>query len=140
MALQSVGDADMPLLLREIQEWCRGNWYEKRAAAAGLCEPRLLKAPATAGAVLKILDCITSSMIGANDRNTEPFRTLRQGMGYCWSVAIAADPEAGKPLMERWMKSTDPDVRWILKENLSKNRLMKMDSRWVKSCLARLGS
>ena len=138
IALQYVGDGDMQLLLREMRKWRQGNWYEKRAAAAGLAEPRLLRTPAAAGAVLRIMDLITSSMVGAGDRSTKAFRTLRQGMGYCWSVAIAAHPGAGKPYMAKWMKSSDPDVRWILKENLKKNRLARMDSHWVKSCLALL--
>ena len=139
-ALQIVGDADISLLIREMHRWCKGNWYEKRAAAAGLCEPRLLNKPATTSAVLDLLDVITHSMVGSADRGTEPFKILRQGMGYCWSVAVAANPSVGKPLMEKWLKSRDPDVHWILRENLNKNRLAKMDSRWVKSCLDRLPS
>jgi hypothetical protein len=102
-ALQYLGDADVKALLLEAKKWGRGNWLEKRAAAAGICEPRLLKEAASARAVLKILDAITSSMVGAQERNTEPFRILRQGMGYCWSVAVAALPAAGKPLMEKWI-------------------------------------
>jgi len=30
------------------------------------------------------------------------------------------------------MASTDPDVRWIMKENLKKNRLLRMDADWVR--------
>ena len=39
--LQLSGDQDMDLLLKEMQKWSQGNWYEKRAAAAALAEPRL---------------------------------------------------------------------------------------------------
>jgi hypothetical protein len=59
-------------------------------------------------------------------------------MGYCWSVAVAALPDEGKPMMERWLRSSNKDVRWILKENLKKNRLLKMDSAWVEECRQRL--
>ena len=38
--LQLAGDQDMDLLLHEMQNWSKGNWYEKRAAAAALAEPR----------------------------------------------------------------------------------------------------
>src|SRR5688500_3168902 len=41
--LQLAGDQNMELLLKEMQKWSEGNWYEKRAAAAALAEPRLLK-------------------------------------------------------------------------------------------------
>src|SRR5512132_1206868 len=32
--LQLAGDQDMDLLIREMKNWIKGNWYEKRAAAA----------------------------------------------------------------------------------------------------------
>jgi hypothetical protein len=37
----------------------------------------------------------------------------------------------GKLLFEKWAKSTHPDIQWIVKENLKKNRLIKMDIEWV---------
>ena len=33
--------------------------------------------------------------------------------------------------MEKWLASPDPDIRWIMRENLKKNRLVKMDAAWV---------
>jgi hypothetical protein len=140
MALQSVGDSDIKLLLRAADTWSSGNWYEKRAAAAGLAEPRLLRASSTAAALLEMLDSITRSMSQAKDRKSEAFKTLRQGMGYCWSVAVVSSPALGKRLMRKWLKTADPDIRWLMKENLRKNRLMKMDPVWVKARLAALKS
>ena len=136
--LQLVGDADMKLLIRELRPWAKGNWLEKRAAAAALCEPRLLKSAPAAGSTLRILDQITNSMLRADNRTEEGFRILRQGMGYCWSVAVAALPEQGKPMFEKWLTTRDADIRWMLNQNLRKNRLVRADARWVKSCLARL--
>jgi len=40
--------------------------------------------------------------------------------------------------MERWLASTDKDVRRIMKANLKKNRLLKMDKTWVETCLTQL--
>ena len=137
--LQLAGDQDMELLLREMQNWATGNWYEKRAAAAALAEPRLLKQPKHAKQVLQILDQITTSMEKTGDIKDDSSKVLRQGMAYCWSVAVVALPEAGKPLMERWLESQDSDIRWMIKENLKKNRLVKMDPDWVKRCQQRLG-
>jgi hypothetical protein len=131
MALQRWGDADMAGLLAEMADWAAGNPLEQRAAAAALCEPRLLKDPADAAAVLRILDGITASIPQLTDRKTDAFKTLRQGLGYCWSVAVAALPAEGKPLMEKWLVDPDPDVRWIMRENLKKNRLVRMDAAWV---------
>lgn len=43
MALQRLGASDMRALLSEMRAWAKGNDYERRAAAAALCEPILLK-------------------------------------------------------------------------------------------------
>ena len=34
--------------------------------------------------------------------------------------------------MERWFPVDDKDIRWIMKENLKKDRLARMDAAWVK--------
>jgi hypothetical protein len=136
--LQLVGDQDMELLLKEMQKWSKGNWYEKRAAAAALAEPRLLMEPRVVKLALQILDKITASMESTDHQKDDSFKILRQGMGYCWSVAVAAWPEAGKPMMEKWLNSENKDVRWVIKENLKKNRLIRMDANWVKTCNIRL--
>ena len=138
MALQYVGDRDMKLLLKEMWIWSQGNWYEKRAVAAALAEPRLLKDPKIVTDVIKIFDQITADVEAAGHPKDEAFKVLRQGLGYCWSVAIAALPKEGKPVMEKWIASKNLDVQWIMKENLKKNRLIKMDAAWVKTCQARL--
>jgi hypothetical protein len=48
-------------------------------------------------------------------------------MGCCWSAAVAALPREGRKRMGRWRSSRDPDVAWVMKENMKKNRLAKMD-------------
>jgi hypothetical protein len=136
--LQLVGDQDMDLLLKKMQKWSKGNWYEKRAAAAALAEPRLLKQPKYARNALQVLAEITTSMESAGGPKEESFKVLRQAMGYCWSVAVAALPEAGKPMIEKWLESKDKDIIWMMRENLKKNRLLKMDTDWVKTWIEKL--
>jgi hypothetical protein len=124
MGLQRWGRADMRGLLAEMRRWSTGNRLEQRAAAAGLCEPDLLRASRDVRSVLVILDTITRSVATGTDRRQEPFRVLRQALGYCWSVAVAALPAEGLDRLEPWMRSEDPDVRWIMRENLKKRRLV----------------
>jgi hypothetical protein len=128
----------MKLLIKEMQVWSKGNWYEKRAAAAALAEPRLLKDPKIISEVLKIFDQITAEMELAGHPKDDAFKVLRQGLGYCWSVAVASLPKEGKTAMEKWIASQNTDIRWVMKENLKKNRLIKMDAAWVKTCQAKL--
>ena len=137
--LQLVGDENMSVLLKEMQRWSEGNWYEKRAVAAALSEPRLLKDPHNASQVLQILDRITASMQTTDNPKDDAFKVLRQAMGYCWSVAAAALPEEGRPMMEKWLTSQNKDILWVLKENLKKNRLVKMDPQWVRDCQSKPG-
>ncbi len=42
--------------------------------------------------------------------------------------------------METWLNSKDKDVRWLMKQNLKKNRLVHMDADWVRQCAASLGN
>jgi hypothetical protein len=132
MALQRWGEVDMPALLEEMASWSRGSPWEQRAAAAALCEPKLLIEEAHARKVLQILDEITVSVSTSAERKNEAFQVLRKGLAYCWSVAAAALPEEGKALLEKWFASRDSDVNWIMRENLKKKRMERMDAEWVK--------
>jgi hypothetical protein len=137
MALQRVGDKDMDALLDEMDKWSCGNLLEQRAAAAALCEPRLLHERKHVARVLGILDDITASIARVENRKSAEFVALRKGLGYCWSVAVAALPDIGKPTMEKWFASKDRDVIWIMRENLKKDRLRQMDASWVTKWRAR---
>jgi hypothetical protein len=121
----------MPALIADMRAWADGSPYEQRAAAAALCEPRLLKTAEYARATLEILETITAAIEQNHHRKSEDFIALKKGLAYCWSVAVAALPQEGKPYMEHWLASADPDIRWIMKENLSKNRLERVDPQWV---------
>ena len=74
---------------------------------------------------------MTAGLPAIDDRRNDGFRTLRQALGYAWSVAIVALPVEGKPLFEHVLSSDDPDLRWVARENLRKKRLERMDSDWV---------
>ena len=137
-ALQIIGKKDFNLLLKNLEPWLTGNHLEKRAIAAGLCEPVLLKVKDDAARVIEILDKITRLSIQDKNRKSEEFLILRKGLGYCWSVAIAAFPGKGKPVFEKLLEYNDKDIYWIIKENLKKNRLIKLDPEWVKNLEARV--
>jgi hypothetical protein len=131
LGLQRLGDRDVGQLFGAVGPWADGNDLERRAAAAAVSEPRFLREEANALRALDLLDALTESVAGAADRRADGFRVLRKGLGYCWSVAVAALPDPGKARMERWLASDDSDVRWIMRENLKKARLARMDADWV---------
>lgn len=138
IGLQHIGDRGMPALLKELGSWTTGNLLEQRAVVAALCEPRLLKDSAVAERVIGILAGITDALAGRRERSGDEFTVLRKSLGYGWSVAIVAAPVKGKAAFARLLVSADKDVRWIAKENLSKNRLVRMDAGWVSAAKAKL--
>jgi hypothetical protein len=138
MALQLFGENHMAELIDEMRLWALGNSYEKRAAAAALCEPKLLKDKVQVSKVLEILDVITQSILEIENRKDEAFIALRKGMAYCWSVAIVYNFDVGSRLFEKWIGCPDKDIRWIIKENLKKDRLKRVNGAWVEECLQKL--
>jgi hypothetical protein len=139
LGLQEIGRASVDRLLDVMEEWAKGTLLEKRAVVAALCEPGLLVDRDPASRVLDILDEITASILKVEDRRSEAFRVLRKGLAYGWSVVVAAQPAIGKPRMEAWIRSPDADIRWVMKQNLQKKRLSRMDTSWVQAQLEALG-
>ena len=130
MALQRYGAQNMEGLIREMSKWSQGSPWERRAAIAGLCEPSLLHKPADLRRVLDILDQVTRDIHGETNRKTEGFIALKKALGYAWSVAVAASLKMGQPYLAAWLDDTDQVIQWILKENLKKPRLKKLDLEW----------
>lgn len=129
LALQRVGDADAGLLREVARAWmAEADPLALRAALAGVCEPRLLRDPQTAALALEVCDRATErlSRMSPLVRRNPQVRVLRQTLGYCWSVAVAADPEHGLPRFARLAGSSDPDVRWVDRENRRKARLQRV--------------
>lgn len=113
-------------VLKELDGWVAGDrWMAMRAVAAGVAEPPLLKDPHIAKGALELHKKIVARVLASDSRRTEEFRTLRQALGYSLSVVMVACPKEGLDYLRELAGSYDPDVRWIVKENLKKNRLVK---------------
>lgn len=147
MALQRWGDADLPALLDEMDAWSRGVGanpppdaerlcFEQRAAVAALCEPRLLVQPEAARRALALLDRVTEAVWESPARKNDGCVALKKALGYGWSVAAAALPVAGKPLIENWLACPDREIAAVVAENLKKKRLERMDAAWVRQLQA----
>jgi hypothetical protein len=142
MGLQRLGDADPASLRRVAAAWAKDHHpLVRRAAVAGVCEPRLLRDADTARWALDALDVVTAALAGlpAAARPDPDVRSLRRALGYCWSVAVAALPDPGFDRLERWAGSDDPDVRWLVRENLRKARLRRAGPDRLAGLLTGLG-
>ena len=128
-ALQMVGDRDPARMHVIVAEWMgHPNAYVRRAAVAAICEPRLLKDAAGFRAGLDACEAGTAALIALSlaEREEPGPRNLRQALGYGWSVVVAANPADGMPRFNRLRASEDPDVAWIVAENLKKSRLKRL--------------
>ncbi|MGV8978164.1 MAG: HEAT repeat domain-containing protein [Cellulomonas sp.] len=129
IALQRLGDQDLGRLRTIVAVWVTDDrplvW---RAAIAAICEPRLLKDATTAAAALDACASVTAGLaaVPASDRRRADVRTLRQALGYCWSVAVAAEPVRGLAAFATLRGHGDPDVGWVVRENLRKARLRRI--------------
>lgn len=104
-----------------------GNYFQQRASIAAIAEPPLLHTPAIIEAALTIQQLVLERLhaIPAAERKRADVRVLRQALGYTLSVVAAAAPEKGFALMRECATWGDPDINWVLRENLKKKRLAK---------------
>jgi hypothetical protein len=141
MALQRIGERDPAALRGLLDAWLpNGNFLVLRAIAAALAHPPLLSEAVFARQALALANRILQRVAAsaADVRKQEDFRVLRQGLGYALSVLAAAEPEKGFALLERWAARRDPDLNWILRENMKKKRLERWPER-VRRLSASLG-
>jgi hypothetical protein len=125
MAIQDLVEGQADVALRALEDWpAPGGWLEMRAVASGLAEPRLLRDRDVAKAALRTHERILVLLRKEKDRTSEEFKTLRRCLASSASVVVAAAPEEGFRWMTKLAATGDPDVEWILRENLKKGRLI----------------
>jgi hypothetical protein len=124
MALQRLIKERGEGLLDSLEGWIEsGSWLEMRAVAAGLAEPSLL---GDRGVALRSLDFhrrIVSRIKGA--KGSAELRVLRKGLGYSLSVVVREVPEEGFECLRELCTQDDQNIRWIIRQNLRKNRLVR---------------
>lgn len=126
MGLQRLMKTNAHIVLNDLKKWISGGrLLELRAVAAAVAEPPLLKDQDVAKASLQLNQKIIEKLIGTKDRKSENFRVLRKALGYTLSVVIVPLPKEGFEYLRQLAEMNDPDINWIVKENLKKNRLIK---------------
>lgn len=128
IAVQRIGDHDPVLLRRLVADWVADpDPLVIRAGIAAICEPRLLTDPLTATAALAACEQATAALAAVPPpaRRGESVRVLRQGLAYCWSVAVAALPQPGLDQFFA-IETTDSDLAWVVKQNLAKQRMKRL--------------
>lgn len=111
--------------LNRLEGWpIDGTLLELRAVAVAVAEPVLLKNMQIANRALDFHQQILKRIQSIANRKSENFRILRKALGFTLSVVTCGIPEPGFELMQNLVTTNDPDLLWIAKENLNKNRLI----------------
>lgn len=140
MGLQDLLSRQRDTVVTELEVWVEGgSWLAMRAAIAGIAEPDLLGEPDLAAAALRFHRKILIRIYTAEERRSEAFRALRKSLGYTLSVVIAALPTPGFEYLRQLATLDDQDIRWIVRENLKKNRLEKRYPETVQHIRAQMG-
>jgi len=113
------------LLLMDLLD--RGDCLQLRACLAAVSEPTLLTTVQFISSALIMQRVAIEYLhaLPATERRRTDVRVLRQALGYTLSVVTAANPDDGFALMCEIATWNDPDINWILRENLKKRRLAK---------------
>ena len=65
------------------------------------------------------------------DADRAPTNSPYEFLAFCGTVGLGRLLADGKRTLEKWFSSDDKDVIWILKQNLRKKRLARIDAEWV---------
>jgi ribosomal protein L28 len=120
-AFQIIGEHDFDALKEIVNGWIKhSNNHEKRAILVSLAHPKFLNEE-------RALFCfeITEAVLKDMDKEND-FDVLRKGLEFTISVFAAANPEAGFSFIRKWI-GKDKITNRIMKQNLTKNRLIKKD-------------
>jgi hypothetical protein len=139
IALQEIPVKDLSARLEITSRLESSEPFVHRAIVAGLCEPKNLKGQDGLIGVYEQLKRSTG-ILAHDQKFTEGQESLRKGLGYCWSVAVAASPEIGKKEFESLFGLPGKHILWIISENLKKKRMERMDKNWIAQCKNRLTS
>lgn len=138
IALKHVGRADPETFFDELEDWASEGPFVQRAVVAALADPPILEDPEHVRWALDLLDEITDALHRAETHDDEGLIALRKALGFAWVVVMAADPSLGRPRFEAWLAVDDPNVRWVLRENLEQPEAEALDDDWVEQTAARL--
>jgi len=128
MAVQRIAEWDWPSACAILSDWLdTATLLEQRAIVAALAHPPILFDAERTSFCLQVSDRILCAVAasGGPARRSADFKVLLKGLMYALSVFVAAAPTEGFAFLSRWAAVEDPDIRRIIRANLSKARLAR---------------
>jgi hypothetical protein len=130
LALQRLLEVDWDRTVRVLLAWAAADDpLVVRAAAAAVATPPLLRSEDRWASAARVQQRAVERLRAypAQARRAPPVRVLRQALGFTVSVVVAASGDFA--LLEGMAASGDPDLRWVVRENLKRHRLRPWPAR-----------
>jgi hypothetical protein len=130
LALQRLLEADWDRTVGVLLGWAADeDPLVVRAAAVAVADPPLLRTTDRWAAAARVQRRAVEWLRAcpAQVRRTPPVRVLRQALGFTVGVVVAASGDFA--LLEGMAASGDPDLRWVVRENLKRQRLRRWPAR-----------
>ena len=132
MAIQDLMDVRPEATVAILQSWVQdGNYLLYRAVAAGIAEPRLMKKSEIARDALELHKAILDKVAPVADRRDPNYNTLVKGLCYTLSVVVTGIEKEGFAFLEDLLATGHPVIQKIVRENLKKKRLFRLNAEIV---------
>jgi protein required for attachment to host cells len=130
-AFQIIGEHNFDVLKKIFSEWLlEANNLEKRCILVSLAHPKMLNTT-RANYCLQVCDIILQHL----DKSSPNFPVLNKALEFTISVFVSKDVDTGSVFLEKWIKEKNKLINGIMKKNLSKNRIRKLNNNNINSLL-----
>lgn len=132
IAIQDLMDVRPEATVVILQSWVQdGNYLLYRAVAAGIAEPRLMNKIEIARDALELHKAILDKVARVADRRDPNYIILVKGLCYTLSVVITGIEKEGFTYLEDLLATGHPVIQKIVRENLKKERLFRLNAEIV---------
>ena len=132
MAIQTIMEINPGETVGYLRSWLtEENYLVHRALVAGLANPELLKKSDFARKALAIHKSVIENVERETSVRDNDFKVLVKGLCYTLSVVVAGIEKEGFAYLEELTHSTNPVIKRIVRENLRKNRLIRLNEEKV---------
>ncbi|MFH0758300.1 MAG: HEAT repeat domain-containing protein [Bacteroidota bacterium] len=132
MAIQDLMDVRPEATIAILQGWIQEDSYLlHRAIAAGVAEPRFMKNLEIARYALELHKAILENVAREPDKRDPDYLVLVKGLCYTLSVVITGIEQEGFAYLEDLLAKDHPVTQKIVRENLKKKRLMRLNAKKV---------
>jgi hypothetical protein len=129
MSIQDLMDVRPEAAIMTLQSWVHeDNYLLHRAIVAGIAEPRFMKKREIARVALELHKTILEHVAREDDHCDPDYIVLVKGLCYTLSVVIVGIEQEGFKYLDDLLATGNPVLHKIVRENLKKKRLLRLNA------------